>query len=117
MAPYTDIYFPSLYFMFGRSDSAHLVPYLSTYLEENLTEAKRVRRIYGRMESPIYPYISPQRQDVAMDLDADVWGTIVNTVMDQADGCVLWSGPLPWDENAPWWVTIKARLTDKRRTG
>lgn len=27
------------------------------------------------------------------------------------------TGPLPWDENAPWWVTIKARLTDKRRTG
>lgn len=27
------------------------------------------------------------------------------------------AGPLPWDEQAPWWVTIKARLTDKRRTG
>jgi len=49
----------------------------------------------------------------------------VRTVLEHADGLVLWgglktdapAGPLPWDENAPWWVTIKARLTDKRRTG
>lgn len=51
--------------------------------------------------------------------------TLVRTVLEEADGLVLWggfkttapAGPLPWDENAPWWVTIKARLTDKRRTG
>jgi len=55
---------------------------------------------------------------------AGAWGG-GRTVLDEADGLVLWggfkttapAGPLPWDENAPWWVTIKARLTDKRRTG
>lgn len=65
------------------------------------------------------------RHDDSRDLDADVWETIVRTVLEEADGLVLWggwkvtapAGPLPWDENALWWVTIKARLTDKRRTG
>jgi len=55
---------------------------------------------------------------------AGAWGG-GRTVLDEADGLVLWggfktiapAGPLLWDENAPWWVTIKARLTDKRRTG
>ncbi len=116
LAPYTDIYMPSLYWMFLRASASHLIPHLTTYLEENLNEVKRVRRVYGRMESPIYPYIQPFEQQSGVPLDADVWATIVQVVMEQADGCVLWAGALPWDENAPWWVTIKARLTDKRRT-
>ena len=70
------------------------------------------------------PYIWYRKHDDSRDLDADVWETIVRTVLEEADGLVLWggfkttapTGPLPWDENAPWWVTIKARLTDKRRT-
>lgn len=43
---------------------------------------------------------------------------VLRVTLDEADGMVLWGGyQTPWDENAPWWVTIKARLTDKRRTG
>ena len=110
MAPYTDVYFPSLYFMFTRADAAHLVPYISVYLEEQLSEVKRVRRMYGRLESPIYPYVCPQVQGLATDLDADVWETTLRISLDEADGMVLWGGwQVPWDENAPWWVTIKAQ--------
>ena len=55
MAPYTDVYFPKSLFHVhaGRRStprSIHLV-----YLEEQLSEVKRVRRMYGRLESPIYP--------------------------------------------------------------
>ena len=125
MAPFTDVYFPSLYFHYSRSSGADNLQWLTTYLTAHLKEAKRLRRMYGRMESPIYPYVWWRRADDGQDLDADVWETIVRTVLDEADGLVLWggfkttapAGPLPWDENAPWWVTIKARLMDKRRLG
>lgn len=54
--------------------------------------------------------------DAPMPLD--MWETMVRVTMGEADGLVLWGGyQQAWDENAPWWVTIKARLTDKRRTG
>ncbi len=125
MAPFTDVYLPSLYFHYTRDAAPQNLDWVTTYLITHINEAKRVRRVYGRMESPIYPYIWWRRADDVKDLDADVWETIVRTVLEHADGLVLWggfkttapAGPLPWDENAPWWVTIKARLTDKRRTG
>ena len=57
------------------------------------------------------------KADGSKDLDADVWETIVRVTLDEADGLVLWGGwKQEWNESAPWWVTIKARLTDKRRT-
>ena len=57
-------------------------------------------------------------QGLATDLDADVWETTLRISLDEADGLVLWGGwQVPWDENAPWWVTLRARPTDKRRTG
>lgn len=117
MAPYTDVYFPSLYYFFTRDVDAHMLPNLTAYLIENINEAKRVRRMYGRAESPIYPYVWWRKHDETRDLDADVWETIVRTVLDEADGMVLWGGSsTAWSETAPWWVTIKARLMDKRRT-
>ena len=117
MAPFTDVYCPSLYFFYTRDTSAENVAHLSNYLIENIREVKRIRRVYGRMESPIYPYIWWRKHDETRDLDADVWETIINTVLQEADGLVLWGGnATPWNENAPWWVTIKARLTDKRRS-
>lgn len=126
MAPFTDVFCPSLYFFHSRDTNDDATNFLGVYLEENLREARRIRRQYGRLESPIYPYIWYRKHDDTRDLDGDVWETVVRTVLEHADGLVLWggwkppsqpSGPLPWDENAPWWVTIKARLTDKRRTG
>ena len=125
MAPFTDVYFPSLYVHYSRDSGPQNLDWITTYVQAHIREAKRIRRVYGRMESPIYPYIWWRRADDAKDLDADVWETIVRTVLEEADGMVLWggfktiapAGPLPWDENAPWWVTVKARLTDKRRTG
>lgn len=125
MAPFTDVYFPSLYFHYSRNYGPDNIQWLGTYLTAHINEAKRIRRLYGRLESPICPYVWWRRGDDVQDLDADVWETMVRTVLDEADGLVLWggwkttapAGALPWDENAPWWVTIKARLTDKRRTG
>ena len=117
MAPFTDIYFPSLYVFYTRDTAPTNIEHVTTYLIENIRETKRIRRKYGRLESPIYPYIWYRRGDNGRDLDADVWESVVRTVLDEADGLVLWGGyQTPWDENAPWWVTIKARLTDKRRT-
>ena len=125
MAPFTDVFMPTLYVFYTRDTSPDAIGLITTYLIENINEAKRIRRIYGRLESPIYPYIWYRKHGDTRDLDADVWETIVRTVLEEADGLVLWggfkttapAGPLPWDENAPWWVTIKARLTDKRRLG
>jgi hypothetical protein len=125
MAPYTDVFMPSLYFFYTRDTASSTCDYVGQYIHENIREAKRIRRMYGKLESPIYPYIWYRKHDDSRDLDADVWETIVRTVLEEADGLVLWggwkvtapTGPLPWDENAPWWVTIKARLMDKRRTG
>ena len=124
-APFVDIYCPSLYFFYTRDTSSAACDQAATYIVENIREVKRIRRLYGKLESQIYPYIWFRKHDESRDLDADVWETIVRTVLEEADGLVLWggfkttapAGPLPWDENAPWWVTIKARLTDKRRTG
>lgn len=120
MAPCTDVLMPSLYFFYTRDTpmGSGNADALGLYLERNIDEAKRVRRLYGRMDCPIYPYVWWMRHDGTRALDHDVWETIVREVMDQADGMVLWGGwQTPWDEQAPWWVTIKARLKDKRRTG
>jgi hypothetical protein len=117
MAPYTDVFMPSLYFFYTRDTYSANVDALGLYLVENIKEAQRIRRVYGRLEAPIYPYIWWRRHDGTRDLDADSWETIVRTVLEEADGMVLWGGyQTLWDENAPWWVTIKARLTDKLRT-
>lgn len=118
MAPFTDVYFPSLYFFFTRDTQSAHVDNAGVYVEENIREVKRIRRVYGRAESPIYPYVWWRKHDETRDLDADAWETIINTTLDKADGLVLWGGwQMPWDEAAPWWVSIKARLMDKRRSG
>lgn len=125
MAPFTDVFMPSLYVHYSSDHGPQNLDWITTYLIAHINEAKRLRRMYGRMESPIYPYVWWRRADDARDLDAHVWELVVRTVLEHADGLVLWggfkttapAGPLPWDENAPWWVTIKARLTDKRRSG
>lgn len=118
MAPFTDVYCPNLYFFYTRDTQPINVNYVAVYIHETLREAKRIRRLYGKPYAPIYPYVWWRKHDDTRDLDADVWETIVRTTLEEADGLVLWGGwQVPWDENAPWWVTIKARLTDKRRTG
>ena len=48
------------------------IEHVTTYLIENIRETKRIRRKYGRLESPIYPYIWYRRGDNGRDLDADV---------------------------------------------
>jgi len=118
MAPYTDVYMPSLYFFYTRDTASDTCDYVGRYIEEHIRETTRIRRVYGQLESPIYPYIWWRKHDDTRDLDPDVWETIVRTVLEHADGLVLWGGfQQTWSETAPWWVTIKARLTDKRRTG
>lgn len=124
MAPYTDIFMPSLYFFYTRDTASSTVDQAGVYIEAHLREVKRLRRLYGKLESPIYPYIWYRKHDDSRDLDADVWAKIFRDVLEQADGCVLWggfkttvpTGAIPWDENAAWWQPVKGFLTDKRRT-
>ena len=124
MAPYTDVYCPSLYFFYNRDVNPLNMDELGLYVERNIAETKRIRRVYGRMECPIYPYVWQMRHDGTRPLDPDSWEFTLREVLDAptgADGAILFggwkpTGPSPWDEAAPWWVTVKARLTDKRRT-
>jgi hypothetical protein len=92
---------------------------VSGYLEANLAETKRIRRVYGKYESPIYPYLWWRKHDNSRDLDADIWELTLREVLDKstgADGAILWGGwQVTWDETAPWWLAVKSRLLDKRR--
>ena len=79
--------------------------------------------MYGRVESPIYPYIWWRRADDGQDLDADV-ETIVRTVPKRPDGpCGGWiqnTAPRPAPcpgTRTPLVGDDQARLTDKRRLG
>ena len=118
MAPVTDVYLPSVYFFYTRDTYPANVDYAGMYVSENINEARRVRDAYGKPSSPIYPYVWYRRHDDSRDLDPDAWETIRQTCLAEADGFVAWGGwGKPWDENAPWWVTLKAQLMDKRRTG
>jgi hypothetical protein len=118
MAMSTDMYFPSLYFFYNRDTHPVNTDEVGLYVERNIDETKRIRRLYGHADSPIYPYVWWMRHDNSRTLDQDVWETIVRTVMDDADGMVIWGGwQVQWDEAAPWWIPIKARLMDARRTG
>ena len=116
MGPVTDVYMPSLYFFYTRDTYPLNVDLLTVYLEENIREAKRIRWQYGKNTSPIYPYVIWYKHNTAILLDSDAWETTVRVVLEQADGLVLWGGwQQAWDEAAPWWVTVKARLMCKRR--
>ncbi len=63
MAPFTDVYFPSLYVHYSRDSGPQNLDWITTYVQAHIREAKRIRRVYGRMESPIYPYIWWRRAD------------------------------------------------------
>lgn len=116
MGPITDVYCPSLYFFYVRSLTPLNIPHLTTYLEENIREAQRIRWEYGKQSSPIYPYVWWMRHTGDVLLDADVWETIVRVTLEKADGMVLWGGwQEQWNEYASWWITVKARLTCKTR--
>ena len=91
------------------------------YVQAQLDEAARVKRLYGRPDALILPFIWYMRHDQSSPLDIEYWEMVLRICLDEDhgnDGAILWAAwGVPWDENAPWWVTIKARLTDKRRTG
>lgn len=123
MAPYTDVFMPSLYFFYTRDTTSgdQNCNAAGLYLEANLAETRRIRRVYGKHEAPIYPYVWWRKHDNTRDLDADIWELILREVLDAptgADGIILWGGWLEtWNETAPWWVAVKSRLLDKRRLG
>jgi Hyaluronidase len=77
-----------------------------------LTEAKR--KANGK---PVYAFLMPiyhesNRQLGLRPLESDYWELQLNTVVQHADGVVIWggwgtNGPEPWDEEAPWWQVTK----------
>ena len=120
LGPVLDIYAPSLYCYHTKAANPSEVLLTGRYLQAQLREAARVKRLYGRPDALILPFIWYMRHDQASPLDIEYWEMVLRICLDEDhgnDGAILWSPwGVPWDENAPWWVTIKARLTDKRRT-
>jgi hypothetical protein len=122
MAPYTDVFMPSLYFFYTRNiaTEAGNINAVGMYVERNITETQRIRRVYGRLDSPIYPYLWWMKHNGSQELDIDVWELILRETLDtptSADGAIIWGGwSLQWNESSLHWQSVKSRLTDKRRT-
>lgn len=121
LAPVVDAFTPSLYFFYDKATNGQeVVDMFRRYVRMHMNEMKRLRDTYGHGQ-PIYPYIWWRRQDDAKDLDLDIWRDMVRIVYQEADGFVLWggwkttppAGPIPWDENAPWWSWLRPRLPGK----
>ena len=112
---------PSVYCYHTKAANPSEVLRTGLYVQAQLDEAARVKRLYGRPDALILPFIWYMRHDQASPLDIEYWEMVLRICPDEdhgIDGAILWAAwGVPWDENAAWWVTIKARLTDKRRTG
>lgn len=106
MSNEVDAAYPSLYTFY--TDQKGWVAYAIA----NINEARR--KAIGK---PVYVYLWPQYHDSNVTLagtflPVDYWELELNTAYEHADGIVIWGGwgiggPMPWDENAPWWQATK----------
>jgi hypothetical protein len=101
-----DALFPSIYTFYP--DRQGWV----TYAIAQIVEAKRKAK--GK---PVYAFLMPYYHESnrllgGRDLERDYWELELRTVMQYADGLVIWggwgeNGPEPWNEEAPWWQVTK----------
>ena len=106
IAQSVDVLFPSIYTYYP--DQQGWVKFAT----ENIKEAKR----YGKKS---YVFIWPQYSEnnhllAHQYLPAGFWKLQLETVLQNADGVVIWGGwdskkwaPSEWDESAPWWQATK----------
>jgi len=90
-----DFVFPSLYCFYEDREG------WVTYAKANIEMA----RMYGK---PVLPFIwmqyHPGGPRPLEPIEGDFFGLQVKTVLEHADGVVLWGGwGHSWDPNAPWW--------------
>lgn len=112
LARTVDATFPSLYVHYA--DVGGWIKYAKTVL--------RVARTYGK---PVYPFIWPQYHDGNKELgrmfvNSNIWKAVLETVVAEADGAVLWGGwrdregrRMGWDPNAEWWLVTKEVLAQR----
>jgi hypothetical protein len=106
LAKKVDVIFPSLYTEYDD------VQGWVKHAEENLAQARR----YGK---PVYAFLMPyyvrSNESYSKEpLPADFWKRQLETVYENADGLVIWDGPLrKWDPTAPWWKVTKEFLKAK----
>jgi hypothetical protein len=106
LAQSVDALFPTIYTYY--TDQQGWVKFAT----ENMKEAKR----YGKKS---YVFIWPQYSEsnpllAHQYLPPDFWKLQLETVLQNADGVVIWGGWdgvksdfIEWDENAPWWKITK----------
>lgn len=90
-----DIIFPSLY-AFNHDEAAWL-----QYAIANINEARRFNK-------PVYAFLWPQvhessRAHGLQFVSYDFWTLQLETVLEHADGLVIWTKKTPFDEDADWW--------------
>lgn len=99
LADAVDVLFPSLYTFYEDQGG------WGRYAQGNIAEA---RRLSGG--KPVYPFLWPQYHNSNAEIagqmiPGDYWRIQLDTVLDQADGAVIWSWSpgLQWDESWDWW--------------
>jgi len=105
IARVVDMFFPSFY-TFDNDTSSW-----DSYVTSTLSETHRYSR-----NIPIYAYVWPQYHDGSANqyafVDTAVWRYELETLYQQTDGIVIWTGdkdsnlnPITWDDNMAWWQT------------
>lgn len=112
-----DAIFPSCYWFYTRQvNGPWTAGHYRVYVEQNLLEARRLLRAYGKGQ-PIYPFVWHQRADGTALLDHDVWIEIVRRCVQLSDGVVLWGGfGVQWstDSALAWWTDIEQCILSGR---
>jgi hypothetical protein len=99
IADQVDVIFPSLYTFLRDPDQ------WKTFAVATIREA----RAYGK---PVYPFVWPRYFDKSDFLPQVFWALELKTVMECADGIVIWDGVKnsDWDDEADWWKTTQTVL-------
>lgn len=99
-----DILFPSIYTFYPDQQG------WLAYAIAQIQEARRFKK-------PVYVFLWPQFHDSnrllrGKYIPPEFWKLQLETAYKYADGIVIWggwgeTGPMEWDEDAPWWLVTK----------